>query len=122
MCANILTMPTIGGNIFCVVIPDQIPTIHIILILWSASRFFATKPKYFLNERGEAMRPQAMRPHKNANGKTACCIDPNAGVLEVVDKNYKVKVEFEPKDKVFTLTNYDLAGNVTEVKRYTANA
>jgi len=62
-----------------------------------------------------------MEPHKNANGKMACSVDPKHAALEFESKRYKVRAVYDSIHRTFTLTNYDLDGKVTEVKCYQAN-
>ena len=59
-----------------------------------------------------------MQPHKNANWKMACSVDPKHAALELESKRYKVRAVYDSAHRTFILTNYDLDGKVTEVKQY----
>jgi len=59
---------------------------------------------------GTPERRHLLQVHKDANGKKALRLDSASQTIEVVQKNFKVLVRFNP-DGTATVTNYDLNGN-----------
>ena len=58
-----------------------------------------------------------MQTHKDANGKKALRFDPARRIVEIVQRNFKVIVQFKP-DGTVDITNYNVNGKPAMNFRY----